>query len=777
LLKNDFADPPKRYRLYAITHALEEHFSAPLDPLLVLAHATAGSPSIRRRSFTSAHDFLRSLAAWGYGGIVTDVSFENYLRDETSWRILREGLEVARSLGLVVWLYDEQGYPSGTAGGLVLADHPELQAIGVTYHHQDGQGPHDVVLPLPEGKIIYAVAAPLSGSVVQLRDAQNLTDRALPGQPLLWSPPRQTGNTIWRVMAFVQQPLYEGTHGQTNFYDKRPLANLLDRRATARFIALTHEEYARRVGDFFGETVQAFFTDEPSLASGFLDEKPMPYPAIPWVEDLPPLFRRKYGYDLIPVLPALFNDVGSKTGKVRSQFYDLVAETAAEAYFGAIQEWCRSHRLASTGHLLWEEFLLWHVAFEGSAFAALRRMDIPGMDRLSSNPKYMNLNEARGVSQLVGPYADEIRALFGRARYGSHADLIMAIKGWAAPKLVSSVAHCAGATRAMVEVSGILENWKDEKVDVGQVRATLNWLYALGINTVTSYYNWNAHSPEENRAINEHAGRLGVMLTQGQHIADIAVLYPITAMWAHYVPASTHVRDMEQSAEARALNDTFDEIARVLLTHQRDFDFVDDEALAEATIEDGMLCLHGEKYRALILPPMSLIRRATMGKVRDFHAAGGVIISVGHLPDSSPEMGPDALVQAQAEEIFNNALRPRAAGRDTNAFLVTEAGAVVDILNKTLSPDLRISPASSQVLYLHRRTEDQDIYFIVNHSPTAASYDCLFRIRGEPTLWDPVTGESGCSLPYTIRSGGTLVSLRLEGYAGLFVVFENPREA
>ncbi len=763
-----------RYRLYAITHALEEHFSAPLDPLLVLAHATARSPSIKQPSPTSAHDFLRSLAAWGYGGIVTNASFDNYLRDETSWRILREGLEAARSLGLVVWLYDEQGYPSGTAGGLVLEDHPELQAIGVAYHHQDGQGPYDIVLPLPEGRIIYAVAAPLSGSVVQLQDAQDLTDHALPGQPLRWSLPLGAGNTIWRVMAFVQQPLYEGTHGQTNFYDKRPLANLLDRRATTRFIELTHEEYARRVGDFFGETVQAFFTDEPSLASGFLDERPMPYPAIPWVEDLPHLFRRKYGYDLIPLLPALFNDVGSETGKVRSQFYDLVTQTAAEAYFGAIQEWCRAHHLASTGHLLWEEFLLWHVALEGSAFAALRRMDIPGMDRLSSNPRYMNLNEARGVSELVGPYAGEIRAQMGRMRYGSHADMIMALKGWAAPKLVSSVAHCLGATRAMVEASSILENWKDERIEVGQVQATLNWLYALGINTVASYYSWHAYSPAENRAINEHAGRLGVMLTRGQHVADVAVLYPITTMWAHYVPAPTHVRDMEQSAEARALNDAFDEIARVLLTHQRDFDFMDDEALLEATIEGGMLSLRGEKYRALILPPMSLIRRATMRKVRDFHAAGGVIIAVGRLPDSSLEMGPDALVLAQAEEIFGDALRSRAACQDTNAFLVTEAGAVVDVLNKTLSPDLYISPASSHVLYLHRRTEDQDIYFIVNHSPTVASYDCQFRARGKPSLWDPVTGAMSCPLPYTAQAGSTLVSLRLEGYSGLFVVFENP---
>ncbi|MCC7352642.1 MAG: hypothetical protein IT330_02710, partial [Anaerolineae bacterium] len=760
------------FRLYAITHALEEHFLSPLDPLLALAHATAGpSPAIPHK-FTSAGEFLKTLAAWGYGGIVTGVSFDNYLRDETSWRISREGLEAARSLGLVVWLYDEQGYPSGTAGGLVLEGHPELQALGVTYHCQDGQ--RDIILPLPEGRLVYAAAAPLSGSVVQLHKAQDLRGHDKSGQLLRWSVPRAAESTSWRLMAFVQQPLYEATHGQTNFYDKRPLINLLDPRATARFIELTHEAYARRLGDFFGKTVQAFFTDEPSLAAGFLDEKPMPYTAIPWAEDLPRLFMQKYGYDLIPALPALFNDVGSETGRVRSQFYDLVAQTCAEAYFGTIQEWCRAHHLVSTGHLLWEEFLLWHIAFEGSAFAALRRMDIPGMDRLSSNPRYMNLDEARGVSQLVGPDANEVRAQMGPTRLGSHADMLMALKGWAAPKLTSSVAHCLGTTRAMIEISSTLENWKEESVDVGQIRATLNWLYALGINTVTSYYNWNAYSPAENRAINVHAGRLGVMLTQGQHVADIAVLYPVTSLWAHFVPSPIHVRDMEQGAEARALNDTFDEIARVLLTHQRDFDFVDDVALAEATIQDGALCLHGERYRGLILPPLSLVRRATMQKVRDFHAAGGVIIAVGCLPVSSLEMGPDPEVQTQTEEVFGGTRRPGGTHQDVTAFLVAEAGDLIDVLDRTLPPDLRVSPASSHILYLHRRTENRDIYFLANHSPAAIPCDCYFRAEGEPTLWDPVTGEMDCALPHEPQAGVTLVPLRIEGYGGLFVIFENP---
>jgi hypothetical protein len=690
---------------------------------------------------------VRRLAEAGYGGIVTNVSFADYLRDEHSWQILREGLQAARELGLVVWLYDEQGYPSGTAGGLVLEGHPELQASGLTYHWQDGRGPGELALALPEGALVYAAAAPVSGSRLRLHEACNLTAQAEAGRPLRWTAPE--GH--WRLMAFVQQSLYEGTHGQLNLFKPQPYINLLEPRAAARFIELTHEAYRRHVGDFFGAPVQAFFTDEPSLMTGFVSDTPVPHAALPWAAGLPERFQAAHGFDLIPWLPALFNDVGEETAQVRAQFYDLVAQLCADTYFGPIQAWCRAHGLAATGHVLWEEFLLWHVPFEGSAFSALRRFDIPGMDRLSSNPCLMDLDEARGVSQLLGPDSGELREAMRGARLGSYADLMMARKGWAAAKLVSSVAHCTGARQAMVELSAALEKWRGEKIGLRDICATLNWLYALGINTVTSYYDWQAFSLAENRAMNEYAGRLGVLTTQGCHVADVAVLYPITGVWPHFVPARSHVREMEQAAEAREVNDAFDEIGRVLLTRQRDFDFLDDEALAEAVIADGVLHLKGERYRALILPPMSLIRRATAQKAFDFCAAGGIVIAVGRLPE-------------HPQDLFD---RFRAG---PSGFLVAGPDAMVDVLDAHLPADVRIIPRDTHILYLHRRMAGQEIYFFVNHNPAAVSPSVNLRAMGRPTLWAPATGETGRPLSYIPVPGGIQVALPMAGYEAVFVV-------
>ncbi|UCC64004.1 MAG: hypothetical protein JSV36_02795, partial [Anaerolineae bacterium] len=69
----------------------------------------------------------------GLGGIVCNVDFADYMASEEHWATLVRAVEAARDAGLVVWLYDEEGYPSGAAGGLVLKADPAFEALVLTY--------------------------------------------------------------------------------------------------------------------------------------------------------------------------------------------------------------------------------------------------------------------------------------------------------------------------------------------------------------------------------------------------------------------------------------------------------------------------------------------------------------------------------------------------------------------------------------------------------------------------------------------------------------------
>ncbi|MCS7238605.1 MAG: hypothetical protein NZ899_10105 [Thermoguttaceae bacterium] len=278
----------------------------------------------------------------GIGGLVCNVAFRDYLRSEEAWQVLTQAVDICAQLGMPIWIYDEEGYPSGAAGGLVLQQYPEGEALA-----------------------------------------------------LVWDPddPRQY---------FVRRA-FEHTHAANNYFAVRRYINIIDEQATRTFVALTHDAYYKRLSKHFGKTIVAFFTDEPSLIAVNLGpipepaqsrvpvrDKPdpaiKPLPSIPWGHDLADCYRKRYGEDITQVRQSLFQGDNPVDRQVRRQFWSLISELVAERYFRVLRDWCREHGVASSGHNLAEESLLLHVPLYGNALKAIALMDIPGLDMLSSDP-------------------------------------------------------------------------------------------------------------------------------------------------------------------------------------------------------------------------------------------------------------------------------------------------------------------------------------------------------------------------------------------------------
>ena len=157
--------------------------------------------------------YLQNLQDHGVGGMVCDMPFENYMQDQQAWKTLAATMRQCKERGMVVWLYDEQGYPSGAAGGLVLKENPDYEALELAYDaNQDDP--------------------------------------------------------------FVVRPSYEFTHANNNYYASRRYINLLNADAVNCFIRKTHDAYWAHLQPYFGSTIQAMFTDEPSLLAVSLGQIP-----------------------------------------------------------------------------------------------------------------------------------------------------------------------------------------------------------------------------------------------------------------------------------------------------------------------------------------------------------------------------------------------------------------------------------------------------------------------------------------------------------------------
>ena len=244
-----FADPPLSYRPLQMIHDFTHY---------------------RDRGLGS-EDLVNLLLQHGCGGAVTNVAWgDDYLFNESAWKDLRRGLRLLKRAGLSVWIYDEKGYPSGTAGGAVLHGHPEWQAQGVFCIAQrpvPGEQT-EVSLPPSAGEWVHAVAYPFLGrdGYMTINHSRSVAVACAAGDPIRWTVP----GGAWVLLCFATRRLFEGTIAASEYgWSDNGYLNLLSREAVDEFFSLTHARYAEKLGSLW-DHVDAVFTDEPALQSAYV---------------------------------------------------------------------------------------------------------------------------------------------------------------------------------------------------------------------------------------------------------------------------------------------------------------------------------------------------------------------------------------------------------------------------------------------------------------------------------------------------------------------------
>ncbi len=622
---------------------------------------------------------IRQAAMAGIGGVVTNVRFENYLRDEKAWQTLQLGVRIAHEEGFRVWIYDEEGYPSGTAGGLVLEQVPNAEAQGLIRVVDGG------------GTVRYEVIT-----------------------------------------------LYEATHATENFYKKRHYINILDPQAVAAFLAVTHDRYAR-ILDPIDRYVEAFFTDEPSLISAYIP-KDREYPrTLPWHPRLPELFRSRKGYDLLPHRESLFVDTGEIDRKIRCDFYEVIADLCAETYFGGLQKWCQRHKVASSGHLLGEETMVWQTEFDGDPFTCYRKFDIPGIDMITSDP-----------------------------------EKIMAKEFFLVPKIAGSAARLQGKRRLMCEISDYFGTVDKKPATTDQMKCTAGILFSCGVTDLCSYYPLSFAPEQELKQFEipatEYAkytnftARLNSLFTSGTIEARVAVLYPITSLWAHFTPSNRSMYEEHPNPVVQFLDKSFCDLCRSLLQQQIDYDVVDEKSLVAASINGNRLVVGEREYQALVLPPLDTVRVGTMEIIARFVGGGGAVFAHELLPRYAAE-GPqdDGRIRAMVERI-------RAAGALGGS--LPGSPPIGYLLRSRIPPDCALLPASPAILCTTVRDPEGPAHFFVNASSAGYAGTCTFRAEGKPVLYDPSSGQER-SLDWEKSSGsGIKVPMRLRPFEAVFVLFQ-----
>jgi hypothetical protein len=197
-----------------------------------------------------------------------------------------------------------------------------------------------------------------------------------------------------------------------------------------------------------------------------------------------------------------------------------------------------------------------------------------------------------------------------------------------------------------------------------------------------------------------------------------------------------------------------------------------DVIMSRLKVADHRIVLpDGTSYRALILPNSGgdTMTPALIAKIKEL-ADAGASIAAGPKPTRSPSLagypGCDAEVKKIAADLW-----------DHNKIIAGKSPAdIVKALD--LAPDFESKNKVSRLVYVHRRLEAGDLYFVANQKGIFQASDCLFRVTGKtPELWHPDTGEIEPAPAYAEENGRTCVPLPFEPYGSVFVFFRDQEPA
>ena len=481
----------------------------------------------------------------------------------------------AKKRGMSAWLYDEDRWPSGFAGGKV----PKMgekyrQKFLVCREEKLGDA-----LLTADGSLLKEENKPLL-----IHKVEGTEDRGQKKDVRAQKEIKRAIKNPFLYFYALSAPLGE------EWYNGYCYPDLLNGKVVDAFIKTTYSAYYKEVGKDFGGAVPGIFTDEPN----YLQAHRYRYlgPIIPWTTDLPKYFKEKNGYDLVEHLPSLFYEIGDFT-KYRYDFWATVTLLFAESYSKRLYDWCDKHNLLYTGHYLAEDSLRSQIEVIGSAMVHYEYMHVPGIDHLGRN-----------INDLI------------------------------TPKQCSSVAHQLGKKRVLSETYGC-SGWN---LSFEGMKWIGDWEYVLGVNLLNPhlclysakgcrkrdhppslYY----HQPwwKEHKLIGDYFARLSFILSQGEFKADILVIHPLGSAWATYSPLDTKVVDK--------LNKSLVELSRTLSELKRDFDFGEELIMERyAKVEGDRLKVGKMSYKVVLLPPLIVLRESTFNLLRQFISQGGKVIAL-----------------------------------------------------------------------------------------------------------------------------------------------------
>jgi len=477
-------------------------------------------------------------------------------------------VQKGKELGMKVWIYDENSYPSGFAGGHVPAEMPD------SYNHGTGLS-------------------------MEIQQQLNLTVSDTVAVVL-----KKTDAGFVNIISIIEQEKgQQGTYyifrktypAKSPWYGGFSYVDLLYKGVTDKFMELTMTKGYEKSKADFGQTLMGIFTDEPNLEAAMSKGS-----LLRWTPDLWDAFQKRWGYDLKVNLPSLVEETGNWK-KVRHDYYELILELFVDRWAKPWSKYCDENHLKWTGHY-WEHG--WPEPTEGSdesSFYIWHQQ--PGVDMLGNRLDTAGLGGQFGNDRS----ARELRSVANQA--GRTRTL--------------SETYGGGGWEMNFETQKRLVDWECV-VGVNFVNQHLAYYSLNGVRKFDYPPSFTYHEPwwDHYKLMGDYIGRISMAMASGQQINQTLLLQPNTTAWMYFARKN-------KNPIILTIKDGFKNFVYRMEQQHIEYDLGSENVLKELGKVKGKTLQVGKRDYSLVVIPaeMENIDQNTFDLLQKFLSNGGKVLS------------------------------------------------------------------------------------------------------------------------------------------------------
>lgn len=648
----------------------------------------------------------------GFGGFFmhSRTGLETEYLGEEWFRLMKECADYAESLDMEAWLYDEDRWPSGSAGGMAAremkyrasfleaklyspAEWEKFRKEWTGEWAESGKRWKERIHALADCENHADDDNVINQFAVNFHDNDMISVRSITAAESI----RKDETAVVFIVRLAEC---------NDNYNGFTYLDTMNRDAVAYYMQLTHERYGQECGDCFGRSMRGIFTDEPHRGPLFTEFSGGKVNAVPYTSELFREFQRRFGYDLSEKLPELFfRYEGHPLSRTARDYIELCQELFLENFAEPVQRWCMENGLFFTGHLLHEDSMTAQTAMQGSLMRFYEYMDYPGVDVLTEhNDSWWIVKQAASVARQLGK------------KY-----------------ILSELYGCTG--------------WQMSLEDYKQ---TGDWQALLGINLRCPHLSWYTMKGETKRDypasifyqsawykeyhfLEDYFSRINAVMEDTQPVCSVLVLNPIESVWARTRSGAFDGLEACDKGIQR-LEKRYQDLFWILTKNHIDFDYGEEDLLNRyASIHGSRIQVGEVSYTTVLVAGMETIRTSTLMLLEDMVKQGGNVIFVGEIPRYADVM-PSVRIRDLAERA---------------SVIPFEEEQISSSLNKGRLVHLSGKHAEKIAVQV-RKTKQEWIVFLLNsdRETSAGRIEVRLDIQGHPEIWDARTGKV-YDCPYT----------------------------